>query len=64
MKYEGKFAGVDVYSDKDCPPGRIYFINGKIQVHPRTHLATEELKRQIRKMIRDCKILIIEGEKK
>jgi len=34
MKYEGKLLGVDVYSDPECPYGKIYFIEGKIILPP------------------------------
>lgn len=27
MKYEGELKGMPVYSDPNCPPGMLYFIN-------------------------------------
>ena len=56
MKYEGKFMGVDVYSDPECPLNKIYFIEGKIKMPPGMDI-TEELSALIEDMIKKFKIV-------
>ena len=60
MKYEGKFGGVVVYSCVDCPPDHVYFINNQIRIPPGRDIYSRKLKKQIRKMIKECKILGVE----
>ena len=51
MKYEGKFAGVDVYSDVDCPPNHVYFIKDILKIPPGLDIHTPEWKESIKHMI-------------
>jgi hypothetical protein len=55
MKYEGKFRGISVYSDPECPPGKIYFISEKLTIPPGVKF-DNELERLIEKMIDEVKI--------
>lgn len=53
MKYEGKFHSIDVYSDPECPPGKIYFIEGKLKIPPGTILS--QITTQIEELIKEVK---------